>query len=378
MNRTRQSLSKAFKNVRNGRSFPFQAPSILAFMFLGCSTSTVLAFSNHSLSNAETVCQNEANQSSTFLMATSTSKPEVAKLQKVSNSLELERTYGSNVDLHFQKHKELPFPKIMHDSLDRLLQENKSIENNDATEKILVIGDVHGCLNELKALVKKASKEHNNGKEFCAVILVGDLCNKGPFSAEVIHYVRNQKSWFSVRGNHDNAALMAALGDEKRLEKEHYQWVKKLSDEDVIWMSQLPYTIRIPKHRLNKQNPSLYDRDVIIVHAGLIPRVGLDQQDVKTMTTIREVTQESCHSNEDSKYLYYDKEIHSSNSKPWASVWNGEHVIFGHDAKRGIQQEKHATGLDSGACYGKYLTGIILPGNTMISIEAERVHCPIN
>ncbi|GFH43677.1 hypothetical protein CTEN210_00150 [Chaetoceros tenuissimus] len=377
MNRTKQSLSKAFKNWRNGRSFPFQAPSVFAFMFLGFSTSTVFAFSNHSVFDRETVYHNKAKQSSKFVIATSAVKPEVAKLQTFSNSIELDRTYGTDVDLHFQKHKELPFPKIKHDSLDRLLQENKSIEK-DATEKILVIGDVHGCLNELKALVKKASNEHNDGKEFCALILVGDLCNKGPFSAEVIQYVRNQKSWFSVRGNHDNAALMAALGDEKRREKEHYQWVKKLSDEDITWMSQLPYTIRIPKHRLNMNNPSLYDRDVIIVHAGLIPRVGLDQQDVKTMTTIREVTHESCNSNKDSKYFYYDKKIHSSNSKPWASVWNGEHVIFGHDAKRGIQQENYATGLDSGACYGKFLTGIILPGNTMISIEAERVHCPIN
>ena len=82
-----------------------------------------------------------------------------------------------------------------------------------------------------------------------------------------------------------------------------------------------------------------------------------------------------------------------------------ERVIFGHDAKRGIQRyvkpslnngyshgddnmnesndkelegDDWAIGLDSGACYGGSLTGIILPQRELVSVEALRIYCPIS
>ena len=88
-----------------------------------------------------------------------------------------------------------------------------------------------------------------------------------------------------------------------------------------------------------------------------------------------------------------------------------ERIIFGHDAKRGIQRYgKHspnigyshcddnvnsladangsennelegddwAIGLDSGACYGGSLTGIILPQRELVSVKALRKYCPIS
>ena len=274
------------------------------------------------------------------------------------------RSYTTKVDEYFRQHKKLPLPPVMHDNLETLLPKEKQ-SNSSSSNRILVIGDVHGCLEELQLLVQKAIHKHNNGQQFKAIILVGDLCNKGPYSAEVIRYVRSQSmennNWFCVRGNHDDRALLAALGHVDICNKPRYQWVKELSDEDVEWMSKLPYTIRIPASMLLvDEDAKQVKQDVIIVHAGLDPAVELEKQTIDTMVTVRLI------------------EEYGIKPSLWSKIWSGpELVIFGHDAKRGLQNEKFAIGLDSGCVYGGKLSGIILPEQEMVSVDAVREHCPV-
>ena len=61
---------------------------------------------------------------------------------------------------------------------------------------------MHGCLDELKDLLDSVYKA--NDKEKITVIFVGDLVNKGPFSAEVVQHVRTMENTYCVRGNHDD------------------------------------------------------------------------------------------------------------------------------------------------------------------------------
>jgi hypothetical protein len=208
-----------------------------------------------------------------------------------------------------------------------------------------VIGDVHGCYDEMLDLYEKARQQH--GQEFDAVICVGDLVNKGPKSYQALQHVRTQPNWYTVRGNHEEGALryMNRQGSEENNNK--YAWTSQLTNEDIEWLNELPYTIWLEPFQ------------TIIVHSGFIPGVPLEQQSREDMILLRDI-----------------------NKEPWAHVWE-EHpsssykVIFGHDAKRGLQTYSKALGLDTGCCYGKVLTGVILPEGTLVQVPARQVYCPI-
>ena len=72
---------------------------------------------------------------------------------------------------------------------------------------MVIVGDVHGCFNELQELLKKCAYDKNN----TTLIFVGDLVNKGPYSAEVARFVKESGA-LCVRGNHDDAAIAVHLG----------------------------------------------------------------------------------------------------------------------------------------------------------------------
>jgi bis(5'-nucleosyl)-tetraphosphatase (symmetrical) len=296
------------------------------------------------------------------------------------------RSYSTTYDVYYKKHGKIPLPKTIHADLATLSGKNiGTVTSNIAGEAsgILVIGDVHGCYEEMLLLHEKAMVENGN-RSFSFVILVGDLCNKGPDSLKVVRHVRtHHPTWLAIRGNHDDSALAAALGDEARRQRSTFQWVlseddeEGLSDEDVLWLSELPYTIRIPG---TLYGDSTGVADTLIVHAGLIPNMPLEEQSTTTMVTLRDVREKL-----DSPGEYVDPEAKATEQKvdqygglePWAHAWTGPfHIVFGHDAKRGLQQYPLATGLDTGCCYGKQLTALILPGRKLVSVNASKVHSP--
>jgi bis(5'-nucleosyl)-tetraphosphatase (symmetrical) len=333
------------------------------------------------------------------------------------------RTKKTPADLYYKENDEIPFPSAIHTSLTELTSGTSTTPNDrrqrtttqqqsdisvEKKKNILVIGDVHGCYDELLALHEKAVRE-NDSIPFQYVILVGDMCNKGPDSARVIRHVRVTPDWYSVRGNHDDGALAAALGDKSKLKKIKYKWIKdgelddvdddddsssseedsssnnvvSLSDDDVMWLAELPYTITIPGSFLGETE------DTIIVHAGFIPHTDLVDQEIETMTTIRDLLPICNKKGQFKGYEPIEKTktgdakiaVNEIDAKEcdvpmtWASVWNGpQRVVFGHNAKRRLQMYpgNWAIGLDTGAVYGGQLTGIILPGRKLVSIDTEQ------
>ena len=72
------------------------------------------------------------------------------------------------------------------------------------SQKKIIVGDVHGCYDELCELLCKAEFDEASDR----LIFVGDLMDRGPGSREVFAYVRKLKSEIGdrlviVRGNHE-------------------------------------------------------------------------------------------------------------------------------------------------------------------------------
>ena len=237
-------------------------------------------------------------------------------------------------------------PSRPHVTIDPLFVEGK---------RILFVGDVHGCLDELKELYSMCTSPDQE----IVVVFVGDLVFKGPKTVQVIRFAREIGA-FSVRGNHEQSLLTEILHKRKNEPvREKRRFVYDLTQEDEEFLENLPFSISIPS--LN----------VLVVHGGLLPGVPLENQDPLGMMFIRN----------------YNPEKFQGTSKiedgfPWAATWEGpQHVVFGHDARRSLQQYVHASGIDSGCVYGNYLTGILVDdgfwkNRKLIQVKAKQRYTP--
>jgi len=214
--------------------------------------------------------------------------------------------------------------------------------------RVIAIGDVHGCIDELQDLLREC--EYRPGD---LVVFLGDLVSKGPDSISVVQLAREIGA-IGVRGNHDfevvrwHQAIKSGV-DAPVVGSEHFHIASCLSNADMKWMYSLPWYI------------SSKELGALFVHAGFVSGIRLGKQNPRLMMNMRSILPDGTVT---SKFF---------NNWPWARLWDGpQTVLFGHDADRGLQQYEHAIGLDTGCVYGGRLTACILPEKRLVSVSAKR------
>ncbi|MDX2023741.1 MAG: metallophosphoesterase [Deltaproteobacteria bacterium] len=213
--------------------------------------------------------------------------------------------------------------------------------------RTILVGDVHGCIEELEALLKACAHTADD-----QVVLVGDLVAKGPDSAAVVQLAR-ESSFEAVLGNHDDHVLsVIAAGEASAKRAHHAQVAATLTKTDVAWLQAVPLYL----------DESVLGPGLLVVHGGLVPGIPLREQSRKHLLNLRSFADDGTPSRK-------------IEGVPWASRWPGPaRVVFGHDALRGLQQHPHATGLDTGCVYGHRLTALVLPENRLVSVAAKRAY----
>lgn len=218
------------------------------------------------------------------------------------------------------------------------------------SERTLIVGDLHGCREELEDLLEESGFDEGD-----RLVSVGDLVAKGPDSKGVIRLIQSLGGR-AVRGNHDQHCLRwwdakVAGAPLPELRPAHQEVAEQLDESDWEWLAALPLWLELEDH------------DALVVHAGLVPEQPLEEQDPFDLMNMRSILDDGSASRS------YEE------GTPWASLWTGPRlVVFGHDAVRGLQTREFAVGLDTGCVYGGWLTGLWLPERDLVSVPARATY----
>jgi hypothetical protein len=211
------------------------------------------------------------------------------------------------------------------------------------TRRTIVIGDIHGCFDELTELLEKAALGEDD-----RVVSVGDLVTKGEKNREVLDLFIADARFEAVLGNHDLALLRYWRGATHTLKAAQRKAVAELeSDREryARYLESLPLMIDLGAH--------------LVVHAGIRPGVPLDAQTPDDLTALRTLGADRT----------------NRLGTPWYEVYRGEKtILFGHWPDSAPRRAPCAIGLDTGCVYGYQLTAYIIETGDFISVRARRAY----
>lgn len=209
--------------------------------------------------------------------------------------------------------------------------------------RTIVIGDIHGCYDELVSLIEKAGFGPDD-----RVVAVGDLIVKGPANNEVLRVFSEDPRFTSVIGNHDLAILNFWRGKTTRLKDSQHRARLELEVEKEKYekyLASLPFFIDLGTHA--------------VVHAGVRAGVSLRDQSPDDLTELRTMGDDRT----------------SREGTPWFEVYEGEKIIFfGHWPSPKPRIGARTIGLDTGCVYGNCLSAYILETREVIQVPARRAY----
>lgn len=220
------------------------------------------------------------------------------------------------------------------------MRERRSANSQSGSEaKIFAIGDIHGRLDKLEALMNRLSPAEGD-----TLVFLGDYLNRGPDSRGVIDFLLDlagRARAVFLLGNHEHALLeYARTGD-----VEYLRLLRGLGVEATLGsygcgaMSALRDLSFLPRrHREFLEGLQAFHRErgYLFAHAGLAePEDGLRDA--------------------------LDRQL-SARGVFFASPKAGDEiVVFGHTAFETPFVASDRIGIDTGAVYGNVLTAVELP-----------------
>ena len=213
-------------------------------------------------------------------------------------------------------------------------------------ERVIAVGDIHGCAWEFERLLEKLALTRND-----RLILLGDLVNRGPESARVISLARAH-AHRSLLGNHELRLLnFRRTGDPTHLKKSDYATLAQFNAQDWTYLANMSLTYQVP------------ETDTVLVHGGFLPNRRWHQQPARVVTRIQVVGP--------------DGEPHKRSEFPeaphWSDLWQGPpFVVYGHTPRAEPMRSRWSLGIDTSCVLGGALTACVLPDQEIVQVRARQ------
>ncbi|HEV2289922.1 MAG TPA: polynucleotide kinase-phosphatase [Candidatus Acidoferrales bacterium] len=232
-----------------------------------------------------------------------------------------------------------------------------------------IIGDVHGCLDELQELMTNLGYSvEKNGHgyqvrvpESRKAIFIGDLVDRGPKIPDVLRLVMGMVeagTALCVPGNHDMKLLQKLRGKDVKLAHGLADSVAQLDAESPEFKRKVAeFLDSLISHYV------LDDGKLVVAHAGMKEEMqGRGSGAIRSFALFGETTGET---DEFGLPVRYN----------WAADYRGRaSVVYGHTPITEPQWLNRTINIDTGCVFGGKLTALRYPEKEILSVPARRVY----
>ncbi|MFL6290717.1 MAG: polynucleotide kinase-phosphatase [Thermoanaerobaculia bacterium] len=224
-----------------------------------------------------------------------------------------------------------------------------------------IIGDVHGCANELEELLARLGYSEGRHPEGRKLVFLGDLVDRGPRVPDVLRIAMDMvkaRTALCVPGNHDDKLKRYLQGKKVRIAHGLEQSIEQIEDHPAAFRERaLAFLDGLVSHYV------LDGGRLVVAHAGMKAEMqGRASGRVREFALYGETTGES---DEFGLPVRYN----------WAADYRGAAmVVYGHTPVHRPEWLNNTINIDTGCVFGGELTALRYPELELVSVPARRTY----
>jgi protein phosphatase len=232
-----------------------------------------------------------------------------------------------------------------------------------------IIGDVHGCADELRALLQQLGYTLTTGGDSITVeppagrkaVFLGDLVDRGPDTPGVLRLAMDMVAAgtaLCVPGNHDVKLLRKLQGRDVQITHGLAESLEQLERTTPEFHAEVvAFLDSLVSHYV------LDDGKLVVAHAGMKEAMqGRGSRAVRDFALYGETTGET---DEFGLPVRYN----------WAAEYRGPAtVVYGHTPVPEPEWLNHTINIDTGCVFGGRLTALRYPERTLVSVPAAQTY----